>query len=69
VRESWENRLLDVAVGLAGVLGALTIAGWVDARMEWIAFIASGSAFGLSGAVGWIAYRRRRARKSGPSTR
>ena len=59
VRESRSNRVLDIAVGLAGVQVALWIAATLSRRAQLTAFIATfGLALGLS-IVGWIAFRRR----------
>jgi hypothetical protein len=60
VRESMSNRLLDIAVGLAGVQLALWIAAPLSHRGRVIAFIVGfGIALLLSGR-GWFAFRRRR---------
>lgn len=62
IRESVENRVIDVLVGVAGVGVALQVALRVSADEERLAFrIALGVTAALS-AAGWAAYRRRRRR-------
>jgi hypothetical protein len=59
VRESWSNRVLDIAVGLLGVGAALWVAADWSRSNRLAAFW---TAFGLAavlGALGGIAYRRR----------
>ena len=66
IRESFENRVIDVLVGLAGIATALQIARLVSAEGERLAFrIALGATAALS-AAGWAAYRRRRRRTPTP---
>jgi hypothetical protein len=61
IRESPVNRVIDVAVGLLGIAGALWLAGLLDTTAERIAFLVSGFGFGLGGLLGWRA-RQKRAR-------
>lgn len=61
IREQFVNRVLDVAVGLAGVALAL----WIDARLDESgrvsALVVSGACFAGGSLLGWLAYRRRHA--------
>ncbi len=67
IRESAVNRVIDVAVGLLGVAGALSLAGRLGTTAEWIAFTVSSLLFGLGGLLGWRARQRRtRAAKALP---
>jgi hypothetical protein len=63
VRESWENRVLDIVVGLLGVALALAIARRLGSTGQWYAFAGSVALLALGSALGWRAYRRRRARR------
>ena len=60
IRESLENRTLDIVVGLAGVFVALRIAARIDPVSEHWALAVSAFLFGLGSLLGWIAHRRRR---------
>ncbi len=60
IRESQENRVLDIVVGMLGVVIALLIAGWISPNWERGAFVVSGVGFGLGGYFGWAARRKRR---------
>jgi hypothetical protein len=64
IREVAENRLIDVVIGLAGVFVALHLAAWFGTTAEYIAFVASGLAFGIGGTIGWLAHRRREANEA-----
>ncbi len=62
VRESVENRVIDVLVGVAGIGVALQVARLSSDDGDRLAFrIALGATAALS-AAGWAAYRRRRRR-------
>ena len=65
VRESWENRVLDILVGVAGISVAL----WCAPRLSRLAAF---GAFGLSTVavltgsyLGWLAFRARKRRAAG----
>lgn len=59
VRESWSNRVLDIAVGLVGVGGALWVAAEWTQRSRLVAFWTTFTVAALLGTLGGIAYRRR----------
>lgn len=59
VRESWENRLLDVALGLAGVAVALALSPRLGPSGRVAAFVVSVLVFAVGDLMGWLAYRRR----------
>jgi len=59
IDESWENRALDILVGLAGVAIALAIAAKLDHRQQAVAFGAAVLLGSLGSALGWLAHRRR----------
>jgi len=62
IRECWENALLDFVVGAAGIAVALLIGARLSTGWARAAFGLSSLAFVAGSAVGWLAYRRRRAR-------
>ena len=64
VRESWSNVVLDVVVGLAGVLLAATVAARLSYRGEVVAFFATWGTALLLMALGALAAKRRRKRAS-----
>ena len=59
VREAWENRLLDIMVGLAGVWLEQALVAPVSRRVEAIACLASILLLAALSTLGWVAYRRR----------
>ncbi len=59
IRESWENRVLDIVLGLLGVAFALAVAARLGPQGQLIAFVSSGSLFAWGSWRGWLAYRRR----------
>lgn len=59
VREAWSNRIIDIAVGLAGTALALFVAARLTANGERVAFAIALAVALASSAAGWIAYRRR----------
>lgn len=59
IRESRENRLLDIVVGLLGVVLALAIAARLGTVGQRVAFLVSGSALAFGSFLGWRAHRRR----------
>ncbi len=60
IRESQENRVLDIVVGLLGVAIAVASAAWLSPNRERLAFVASGLCFGLGSFFGWAAHQKRR---------
>lgn len=59
IRETWENRALDLVVGVAGIAVAQIAAARLDPTWEYAAFGASSAAFMLGTVRGWLAYRAR----------
>lgn len=59
IRESIENRMIDLVVGLLGILAALGVAARLEPKGEYVAFGLTTSAFLAGSFVGWRAYRRR----------
>lgn len=59
VREAWSNRLIDIAVGLAGTGLALFVAVHLTPNGQRVAFAITLAVAVTSSAAGWIAYRRR----------
>lgn len=59
IREQFVNRVLDVAVGLAGVALALWITPALGGRGRVAALVVSGVFFFGGSLMGWLAYRRR----------
>lgn len=64
VRESWSNVMIDIAVGLAGVLLAVTVAARLSYRGEVVAFVATLGTALLLMSLGALAAKRRRKRAS-----
>lgn len=64
VRESWSNVMIDIAVGLAGVLLAVTVSARLSYRGEVVAFIATLGTALLLMTLGALAAKRRRKRAS-----
>jgi uncharacterized membrane protein len=60
IREAWENQLLDVVIGLAGVAVALIVASRLGERARIVAFAVSLTIMVTTGVVGWLASRRKR---------
>lgn len=67
IRETWENRVLDLAVGVAGIALAQGAAARLDPAWEYVALGASTVVFMLGTVRGWLAYRARARRASGES--
>ncbi len=63
IREAWENRVLDVVVGLVGTGAALAVLSRVDRRTALTLFWVSAVLSLLGEVLGWMAYRRRAAAK------
>lgn len=59
VREAWSNRIIDIAVGLAGAALALFVAARLTTNGQRAAFAITFAAAAGSSAAGWLAYRRR----------
>lgn len=59
VREAWSNRIIDIAVGLAGAALALFVAARLTANGQRVAFATTLAVAVASSAAGWVAYRRR----------
>ena len=59
IRETWENRALDLVVGVAGIAVAQAAAARLDRPWEYAAFGVSAVAFVLGTVRGWLAYRAR----------
>ncbi|MCE9601571.1 MAG: hypothetical protein K8S21_05060 [Gemmatimonadetes bacterium] len=59
VGESWENRVLDLVVGGAGIWVALWCADRMSAGQEMLAFAASTAATVAGSALGGLAFRAR----------
>ena len=66
VAEAWENRVIDVVVGLAGTLVALAVLRRVSTPMGRGLFWATTLVFVIGDVLGWRAYRRRRRLPAGP---
>ncbi len=64
VRESWENRVLDVVVGAAGIAIALWCAERLSRTAEFAAFGLSTLAVVAGSVFGWMAFRARGRRAS-----
>lgn len=64
VRESWENRLLDIVVGLIGVTVTLLTLARFGQRTQLVGCVAALAALAVLSTAGWIAYRRRTAEPS-----
>jgi hypothetical protein len=62
VGESWENRALDLVVGVAGIAVALWSARFLGRESELLAFGACTLITLGGGALGWRAFRARTAR-------
>ena len=60
VREELENRALDLAIGLLGVLASTTLARRLDVPTQWVLFAASASLLAAGCFLGWRAYRMRK---------
>ncbi len=67
IRETWENRALDLVVGVAGIAVAQFAAARLEPTWEYAAFGVSAVAFTLGTVRGWLAYRARVRRASGGS--
>ncbi len=61
IRESPWNRVVDVAVGVAGIAGALWVTARLDGSARYVALLLSTLAFVGGGVLGWLAYRKRKA--------
>lgn len=61
VDESWINRVIDVFVGEGGVGLALSLAGILSPRAQWLAFALTWVLAAIGGIQGALAARRRRA--------
>jgi len=59
IREAWENRILDVLVGLLGTAGALVVLSRVERGTALTLFWVSAALSLLGEVLGWLAYRRR----------
>ena len=59
VRESWENRVLDIVVGVAGIAVALWSAERISRTTEFGAFGVSTAAVVAGSVLGWMAFRAR----------
>jgi hypothetical protein len=59
IRETWENRALDLVVGVAGIAAAQSAAARLDPTWEYAAFGVSAVAFMFGTVRGWLAYRAR----------
>ncbi len=59
ISESWENRLLDLVFGAAGIGVALALAARLTPRQQVVAFVVSAVLFAWGDFLGWRAYRRR----------
>jgi hypothetical protein len=60
IREATSNRVLDIAVGLGGVLLALWISSRMTARASVIAFVMTLTVALIGTVMGWRAYRQRK---------
>lgn len=60
VEEAWENRVIDVIVGLAGALLALAVLPRVSPAAGRRLFWSMLTVFAIGDVLGWRAYRRRR---------
>lgn len=69
VRESWENRVLDVVVGVAGISLALWCAPRLSRTAEFSAFGLSTVAVVAGAAFGWMAFRARERSRSADGAR
>jgi len=67
IRESWENRMLDIAVGVLGIGLALAISARLDTAGQRRAFVASAALLALGLFRGWRAYRRRTSQGAEPA--
>lgn len=64
IRETWENRVVDVVVGLVGVALALAVAPWLSQGGQVVAFAVSLVVGAVAGVIGWRAsVRKRRAKR------
>lgn len=61
IREAWENRFLDVVVGLLGTGAALAVLARVERRTALALFWGSAVLSLVGEVLGWLAYRRRTA--------
>jgi hypothetical protein len=59
IRESFSNRVVDIAVGLLGVWLALAVAGLLEPPAQWLAFALT-LAIGIVGMAFGVRARRRR---------
>lgn len=59
IREAWENRLLDILVGLAGTALEQFLVAPFSSRAEAIACVSSLALLAVLSVWGWVAYRRR----------
>lgn len=65
IRESPENRVSDIVVGLSGVFVARSIAPTLSHSSQRVAFAISAAALTIGCVLGWRAYRKRIARARG----
>jgi hypothetical protein len=65
IREALSNRVLDVVAGALGVALSLALAAVLDREGELIAWGATSTLAVGGSALGWLAYRRRRAAEGG----
>lgn len=66
VAEAWENRVIDVLVGLAGAVAALAVLPRVSPTVARGLFWSTTVVFAIGDVLGWRAYRRRRAAPARP---
>ncbi|MBX3173882.1 MAG: hypothetical protein KF709_05685 [Gemmatimonadaceae bacterium] len=59
VRESWENRLLDIAIGLVGVVMAQWLVAPLSLTTRQRACLVALAVLAVLSAAGWLAFRRR----------
>lgn len=60
VRESWENRVLDIVVGLVGASVTLLTLARFSRRVQLVGFVAAMLLLAGLSTAGWVAFRRRR---------
>lgn len=65
IRESWENRLLDVAIGLIGVALAQWLVAPLSLPTRQRICLAALGVLALLSTAGWLAYRRRTGESDG----
>lgn len=60
IKESWQNQVMDLAVGLVGIAFALAVASRVGRGAQIGAFAVSFVIMMVSGVIGWLASRRKK---------